>query len=106
MANGEGNVRLALRIQGVIVLIEGFRDLTIITVDICIPGITTGTIDIRIPGITTDITGICIPGITTGTTGMRIPDLTGDIKDICTPGLAMGITGTEKIGKQSCNLIV
>jgi len=75
---GEGNVRIALRIQGVIVEI------------------------ISIHGTTTDIKGICIPGIKTDTADMCIHGLTIKIKDICTPDLTMGNTGTGKIGKLFC----
>jgi hypothetical protein len=43
---GEDNVRIALRIQGVIVEIISIHGITIVTADICIHGITTDIADI------------------------------------------------------------
>jgi len=78
MTIGEDNVRIAFRIQGVIVEIISIHGITIVIANICIHG------------ITTDIADICIPGLTI------------DIRDICTPDLTVGITGTGIIGKLFC----
>ena len=83
----EANVRLALRIQEVIVTIKS------------IPGITTKVGDICITDITTDIADICIQGYITSATGICIPGLTIDIIDVCTPCVTIGIIGTEIAGK-------
>ena len=66
---GEGNVRLALGIQRVIVAIIGIHGITIVTADICIHGITTDIADICIPGLTIEIRNICTHGLTRGVTG-------------------------------------
>ncbi|HAY38110.1 MAG TPA: hypothetical protein DCY53_01475 [Desulfobacteraceae bacterium] len=75
---GEGKVRLALRIQGVIAATIGMHIITI------------------------DIKGICIHDITTDITDICITVFTLDIRDICAPCITMGITGTETIGKLFC----
>ena len=83
----EGNVRPALRIQGVIVTVKS------------IPGITTNIGDICITDIITGITDTCTQDCIKDTTGVCIPGLTIDIRDICTPCVTIGIKGTKIAGK-------
>ena len=54
---GEGNVRLALRIQGGSGAVICIHGITIVTAGICIHGITTEIKDICTPGLTMGITG-------------------------------------------------
>jgi len=103
---GTDHVRIATRIEGVIVAIIGIIVTTTDTVDIGILGITIGIEAIGTHGIITGIEAIDIHGITMDIEDICVLGTTIAIVGLCTHGLIIDIIDKVNICKPFCDQIV